>query len=154
MTQTADGLPKRRHYPTDTLPNAQQIAQAKEDLRNDWAALHRLKVLEEAAMAELDKKKRQIHDHIKAYHVERDIIRANESAALSYVAPIRRLPLEIYREIFLIASSLDRQSQTAWHISGKPPFSRTDISCTLLRTHCDPLTSRVSSVEENGPEHV
>jgi hypothetical protein len=120
MTQTTDGLPKRRRYPTDNLPNAQQIAQAKEDLKEDKAALHRLKKLEEAAMGELDEKKKQIHDRIKIYHIERDVIRLNQSAALSYVAPIRRLPLEIYREIFLVANSLDQCGHTPWHVSGKP----------------------------------
>jgi hypothetical protein len=124
MTRTTDGLPTRRRYPTDNLPNAQQIAQAKEDLKEDNAALQRLKKLEDAAMGELDEKKKQIHERIKVYHIERDIIRSNQSAALSYVAPIRRLPLEIYREIFLVANSSDYHGRTPWHVSGKLPFSR------------------------------
>jgi hypothetical protein len=146
MTQTTDGLPKRRLYPTDNLPNAQQIAQAKEDLREDMAALHRLKKLEEAAMGELDEKKKQIQDRVNTYHIERDVIRANQSAALSYVAPIRRLPLEIYREIFLVANSLDHYGRTPWHVSGKPPFSQPISMSNKSRSQ----TSGVPFMAANG----
>lgn len=144
MTRTTDGLPTRRRYPTDNLPNAQQIAQAKEDLKEDNAALQRLKKLEEAALGELDEKKKQIYERIKAYHIERDIIRSNQSAALSYVAPIRRLPLEIYREIFLVANSSDYHGRTPWHVSGKPAL----LTTNLHRWTYQP--SRLPFVAENG----
>lgn len=118
MTRIVDGLPKRRNYPTDMLPSAQQIAAAKQDLREDKVHLQRLRKLEEAAKAELDEKEKEINERINMYHAERDVVRANQSAALSYVAPIRRLPLEIFREIFLVANSFERYGRTPWQVSG------------------------------------
>lgn len=118
MPQTAADLPKRRSYPMETLPNAQQIAAAKADLVADGKALRELQHLEDAALSELEEKRKQIYKRIGRFHDERDIIRANESAALSFIAPIRRLPLEIYREIFLSAGAADSLGHTPWHLSG------------------------------------
>jgi F-box-like len=111
-------LPKRRSYPMETLPNAQQIAAAKADLAADSEALGNIQRLEDATLTELREVQKQYYKRIGHLHVERDIIKANESAALSFIAPIRRLPLEIYRAIFLIASSMDNLGHTSWHISG------------------------------------
>jgi hypothetical protein len=108
---------KQRQYPTDILPNAREIAAAKDDLQADELALQRLKALEEIAFGELEDKRKEILERVAEYHAERDIIQANQFAALSFIAPIRRLPLEIYKEIFLFASNLDARGRAAWHIS-------------------------------------
>lgn len=110
-------LPKKRTYPTDTLPNAQQIALAKADLVSDDAALERLQRLEEEASAELEEKKKQVYERIAAYNAERNIIQGNKLAALSFIAPIRRMPLEIYREIFLLANLADPHGRTPFQVA-------------------------------------
>ncbi|CAG8606761.1 571_t:CDS:2 [Acaulospora colombiana] len=117
MHKDSSNPTKPRQYPTDILPNSREIASAKDDLKADELALHRLKVLEEIAFGELEDKRREILERVAEYHVERDIIRANQFAALSFIAPIRRLPLEIYKEIFLFVNALDLRGRAAWHIS-------------------------------------
>lgn len=116
--QNSVQVPKRRSYSMEFLPNAQQIAAAKADLAADNEALGKLQCLEDATLNELKEVQQQYYKRIGHLHVERDIIKANESAALSFIAPIRRLPLEIYRAIFLIASSMDNLGHTPWNISG------------------------------------
>lgn len=111
-------LPQRRIYPMDTLPNSQQITAARSDLQADREARRKLKRLEEAALLELEEKRKEVSKKIGGFHAERDILRANEAAALSFIAPIRRLPLEIYREIFLLATRSDDMGRTGWCISG------------------------------------
>ncbi|CAG7852298.1 SubName: Full=Uncharacterized protein {ECO:0000313/EMBL:CCA71137.1} [Serendipita indica DSM 11827] len=109
--------PPRRQYPTETLPNAREIAAARRDLRADEEALARLKALEKEALAELEVKKKQIQEQISVYHTRRDAIRENRRQTLSYLAPIRRLPLEIYREIFLASGLSDYTGKIPWTIA-------------------------------------
>ena len=108
---------RRRQYPTESLPNAREIAAARLDLKADEEALARLRALEKDALAKLEVKKKQIQEQISTYHTRRDAIRENRRHTLSYLAPIRRLPLEIYREIFLAAGSSDSTGRAPWTIA-------------------------------------
>ncbi|KAG8827960.1 hypothetical protein FRC17_007666 [Serendipita sp. 399] len=117
MSKSPITLPKRRIYPIDALPNAKQIAAAKEDLAADHAALHKIQELENAARAELEERGKRVQARIDVLHVHRDAIQANRDLALGFIAPIRRLPIEIFHEIFLVANVIDDSGRIPWIVS-------------------------------------
>lgn len=110
-------LPKLRQYPTDRLPDVQQILLAKTDMQRDQAAIDELQKMEQRALEELEHHKKEIMNKIEGYHTSINALQCNLAAAMSFIAPIRRLPLEIYREIFLIAKENDENSRIPWIVA-------------------------------------
>ncbi|KAG8755856.1 hypothetical protein FRC14_003601 [Serendipita sp. 396] len=117
MSKNSVVLPKRRKYSINTLPNPKQIAAARDDLAADHAALHGIRELENAARAELEEKGKQVQARIEALNIQRDAIQANRDLTLSFIAPIRRLPIEILHEIFLVANIADDSGRIPWVVS-------------------------------------
>ena len=104
------------------LPSTQQLAAAKEQLAASEASLETIsRKIEDAeqTLAEIVASTRRTIDD---FHIERTKVQREIALALAYISPIRRLPQELLREVFLI--NFEHDARCGWGISGV---------CTLWR---------------------
>ena len=104
------------------LPSAHQLAEAKETLASSQQALQNItrKInYAEQTLAEIVASTRRTIDNLTS---ERAALQREITLALAYISPIRRLPQELLREVFLI--NFENNPRCAWGLSSV---------CTLWR---------------------
>ena len=97
------------------LPSSNQLAQAKETLASSQSALHSItRKIDDAeqTLAEIVASTRCTIDNLTQ---ERTILQREIALALAYISPIRRLPHELLREVFLI--NFEHNPRCAWVFS-------------------------------------
>lgn len=105
-----------RSFSLDHLPTPQQSALAKSCIvqyANDINSLSAATQEEEARLAELVQ---QAQDNIRANREKQFRLERNIARAQAYLAPVRRLPNELLRQVFLIIFR-DGDRQCAWTLS-------------------------------------
>jgi hypothetical protein len=113
------------------LPSAHQLAEAKETLAASQQALQNItRKIDDAeqTLAEIVASTRCTIDTLTA---ERTALQREVSLALAYISPIRRLPHELLREVFLI--SFEHNPRCAWaHASVCTLWRRIALSMPML----------------------
>ncbi|KAF8530792.1 hypothetical protein JB92DRAFT_2856481 [Gautieria morchelliformis] len=94
------------------LPSAQQLAEAKETLASSQQALQNISRKIDDAEQTLAEIVASTRCRIDTLTAERATLQREVTLALAYISPIRRLPQELLREVFLI--SFEHNPKCAW----------------------------------------
>jgi F-box-like len=96
-------------------PTASSLADARRLLNEDNASLDHLDRKIEAAEAQLNQIMAESRSAINQLQRERAVLEEKIAHALAYMSPIRRLPIELLRHIFMM--HFDEFSCCAWILS-------------------------------------